>query len=1179
MTAPRTRPPLRHRRTARLRALAIAVGAAALLGPLIVAGPVGAAAGAANGPAGSRAATTPAADPAISPSIHYRDALEHEADVLVFDPGERVTVPFRPRSSDGWPVAGGPPRALPAGHATGAQMRAAPEGSIWSAGVPADRHDPGAGRGDSSAGVDQDAGTIAIPASGASWGAAGPATGDEDVSAAAVGADGLRREVFGFLPYWEVSGSVDLDYRTLSTIAYFSVGVTKSGNLKKTDSDGSTSTGWAAWTSSAMTSIINAAHAAGTRVVLTVSCFAWSSDGAEKQAALLGSAAARSNLAKQVAAAVRDRGADGVNLDFEPLVSGYGAEFTALVRSVRAELDKVAPGYQLTFDTTGYIGNYPIENATAPGGADAIFIMGYDYRGAGSNVAGSISPLTGPKYDLTDTVAAYTARVSPSKLILGVPYYGRAWSTASDALNAATRSGGQYAASATATYKSAASLAAQHGRRWDPIEQGPWAAYRMTTCSGGSCLEHWREVYFDDATSLKLRYDLVNRQDLRGAGIWALNYDKGTTELRKALADKFLDDRTPPLVGTTTLAPTQRDEGFPVSWAAYDDSTIVRYDLQVAADGGAWSGWLAGTTATSGTYLGEHGRTYAFRVRATDSHGNTSAWQSIDTNATAAPTSISIGGFARVAVDGLRMRSTASTGGSVMTTLSAGDAVQVVGGPKSADGYTWYQVSGPIRQWAPVDAVEIGGWVAASGGGQTYLTSRVPVYATTVDAGLAGLTLNGGGARVLSPNGDGTDDTIRLDWTNGLALDSLSLRILRPNGSLVGAMPVATTAAGPAGFSWDGRLGGAPVADGTYIVQLIGLKGSTSYAAPSANPAGATFVERFGIAVAAQPATAVATFGPTTATLTRASTVTFGLSFAAPVTGLAAADFSRSGSATGCSVGAPSGSGSTYSVAVSGCSSGTVGLALKAGAVRDAVGNLGPTTQAVAATVRIDRLAPAASKPRATLRTGLALGSSSTRAKLPVRLSLSAADAGGAGVATFDVARSVDGGPFKVIATGIAGSTFDAWIKPGRTYRFETRARDTLGNVGAWVAGPKLRPALVQQTSGALRWKGSWRGASSTAYSGGSVRYATAAGARVNYTFTGRGIAFVTTRAATRGAVRVYLDGAYVTTIDLSATSWTSRSVVFSKTWASRGTHTIKLVLVGTAGRARVDVDAFAVVR
>jgi hypothetical protein len=49
----------------------------------------------------------------------------------------------------------------------------------------------------------------------------------------------------------------------------------------------------------------------------------------------------------------------------------------------------------------------------------------------------------------------------------------------------------------------------------------------------------WRQLYYDDATSLKAKYDLVNGYGLRGAGIWALGYDDGRTELNAALAEKF----------------------------------------------------------------------------------------------------------------------------------------------------------------------------------------------------------------------------------------------------------------------------------------------------------------------------------------------------------------------------------------------------------------------------------------------------------------------------------------------------------------------------------------------------------------------------------------------------------------------------------------------------------------
>jgi spore germination protein YaaH len=377
-----------------------------------------------------------------------------------------------------------------------------------------------------------------------------PGTGDIAV------AGGTRRlkQVFGFLPYWEVSDSANtLDYRVLSTIAYFSVGSDQKGNLLKKNADGTATTGWGGFGSAALTNVINNAHANDTRVVLTITMFAWTSSQAERQAALLGSPAARQNLARQAALAVHNRGIDGINLDFEPIVTGYADEFTALVRTFRSELDALAPGYQLTFDTTGWIGNYPIEDATAPGGADAIFIMGYDYRTASVPTVGSISPLAGPAYDIADTVAAFAARVPASKLILGVPYYGRAWSTETDAVNSKNISGVQYGSSNTVIYTTAIEYAATHGRRWDGRELGPYVVYHRENCTPAyGCVNPWRQIYYDDAQSLGLKYDLVNSMGLAGTGMWALGYDDGRNELNEALAGKFLTTDT---TGESTYTP------------------------------------------------------------------------------------------------------------------------------------------------------------------------------------------------------------------------------------------------------------------------------------------------------------------------------------------------------------------------------------------------------------------------------------------------------------------------------------------------------------------------------------------------------------------------------------------------------------------------------------------------
>lgn len=1106
---------------------------------------------------------TPADEPS-APSIQYEQAMEHEGDVIAFAPGDRVTVPFKPRADDDWKVDGKEPHDLPAGHATGKQMRDAPKDRIWAAGQPSDALDV--------------AEPDPVPDSGVEP-ASYVVSGTEDArTAAKVSATGLRREIFGFLPYWEVDdSSTTLDWRTLSTVAYFSVGCTSSGALAKTDADGSLSSGWAGWTSSKMTSIINAAHHNQTRVVLTISCFAWSGSGASRQAALLGSATARSTLAKAAAAAVRDRGADGINLDFEPIVAGYADEFTALVRSVRSELNKVAPGYQLTFDTMGSIGNQPIVAATAPGGADAVFIMGYDYRTDGSSVAGSQSPLTGPRYDLTDTIKAYTAKISPSKIILGVPYYGRAWSTATSAVNAPTLSPAKYGAPAAPTYVQAADLVAQYGRRYDSVEQSPWTAYRKETCTTAyGCNTAWRELYYDDAASLRLRYDLVNRTSLRGAGIWALGYDGTRPELRQALADKFLADKTPPVVGVTTLAQTQRDEGFRVGWSSWDDSSIKGYDVQVSVDGGAWTSWLTGTTLTSSVYLGTNGRAYAFRVRATDIHGNVSAWNGASPAATGVPSDITVGGFATVLVDGLRLRSAPSTSASIMTTLSGGDALQVIGGPVSGEGYTWFQVAGPVQQWGPVDPIQVGGWIAASGNGATNAGPRRPVYATRINAGITGLKINNGGQRVLTPSG--WYGTMHLAWTNQRSFDSLALRVFRGDGTLAGTVPLGGTGSGAHGSDWDGEVGGAALPAGTYVLQLQGMDGGTTYSAASASPVSPAQIARNGIVAGPAAPTAVLkiTAPPSP---TRSSSLTWKLTFGGHVSGLSKGDLVRTGTATGCTVGGLAGDGTNWTITLTGCSAGTVTLGIRARTVHDAVNNMGPSTQVSAPTVLIDRSAPRAATPKVTLRSGVTLGSTSPTAPTLANLNVSAADAGGAGVQSYDVKRSVDGGAFASLATGLTVKTLAVALTPGHTYRFEVRARDKAGNVGGWVAGPTLRSYLPQQTSAALTWKGTWVKVLDDRFSGASDRYATTAGASVSYSFTGRAIAWLSYVAPSNGAARVYIDGVLATTVDLHSASKSFKRVAFARTWSSSGFHTIRIVVVGTTGHARVDVDAFEVLR
>ena len=93
--------------------------------------------------------------------------------------------------------------------------------------------------------------------------------------------------------------------------------------------------------------------------------------------------------------------------------------------------------------------------------------MGYDYRTAGVEPGRRRSRRSaGAGYDIVDTIRAYRARVPPSKLILGVPYYGRAWSTNSERLNAANTSGAKNGASTDGRLRHRRRRSRQeHGRR------------------------------------------------------------------------------------------------------------------------------------------------------------------------------------------------------------------------------------------------------------------------------------------------------------------------------------------------------------------------------------------------------------------------------------------------------------------------------------------------------------------------------------------------------------------------------------------------------------------------------------------------------------------------------------------------------------------------------------------
>jgi hypothetical protein len=337
--------------------------------------------------------------------------------------------------------------------------------------------------------------------------------------------------------------------------------------LIRETTEGEPTPGWSGWNSEGFDRLLDRAEAAGVRVVLTVERFAWDTAGKRDTKALMADPAARTVLVEDIIDVITDRGVGGVNLDFEPLLKGTRVPFVRLVRELRAALDAMDPSLQLTFDLTPDVKSFPLKRLTASDAADAAVLMGYEYRTSGSRIAGSVAPLRDPDdLDLRDSVKLVLARTPPDRVILALPWYGRAWSTRSDEVGSTTRTNERFIAPSSALYRSALARAAVAGRRYDRKQASAWSVYESRACE--TCPLSWRQLWYDDVDSVRTKVDLALRKELRGVGIWALGYQGSRQELWSAL--RFSLGREPDILppqGTATIAPEsvlEERDGLPV---------------------------------------------------------------------------------------------------------------------------------------------------------------------------------------------------------------------------------------------------------------------------------------------------------------------------------------------------------------------------------------------------------------------------------------------------------------------------------------------------------------------------------------------------------------------------------------------------------------------------------------
>ncbi|HEY7589492.1 MAG TPA: fibronectin type III domain-containing protein [Candidatus Limnocylindrales bacterium] len=221
-----------------------------------------------------------------------------------------------------------------------------------------------------------------------------------------------------------------------------------------------------------------------------------------------------------------------------------------------------------------------------------------------------------------------------------------------------------------------------------------------------------------------------------------------------------------------------------------------------------------------------------------------------------------------------------------------------------------------------------------------------------------------------------------------------------------------------------------------------------------------------------------------------------------------------------------------------------------------------------------DDSAPQVGVPGAAPRVGTAIG-----ATVPTVISWTALD-DLSGVARYQLQQRTNGGAWVTLSSTLTARAAIRNLTPGTTtYQFRVRGWDRAGNASAWAEGPALRASRYEETSALVRYGGTWRRQASSGASGGATKYATARNASATFTVNGRAFAWVTPKGSSRGSAKVLVDGVWLATVNLYRSSTLPRVIAYSIQWPSTGTHTIKILLLGTSGHPRVDVDAFVVLR
>ncbi len=222
---------------------------------------------------------------------------------------------------------------------------------------------------------------------------------------------------------------------------------------------------------------------------------------------VLSTESGRRNIINGLMSEADQCGFDGINVDLELIEEEHAADYIQFIRELCAEAHKRSLIVSVDNYVPAYTGYY--NRSAQIEACDYIVVMAYDEHTASSSEPGSAASLPFVIQGIEDTMQ----EVPAERIVLGVPFYSRAWTE---------YFGEEEFDTQALDMEGARNFIKEKGidvyLYWSEVD----GQFYGTSTDSSARYSIWQE----EENSLELKLDLVNNYSLAGAAAWRLGYEE-----------------------------------------------------------------------------------------------------------------------------------------------------------------------------------------------------------------------------------------------------------------------------------------------------------------------------------------------------------------------------------------------------------------------------------------------------------------------------------------------------------------------------------------------------------------------------------------------------------------------------------------------------------------------------